>query len=172
VDGFIDAPPRSGVAPSERATVAKPDRRRCLVARWLDDDPRRSLVLCRHRVEILNDDIAEPARSHADRDDLVGLQCVDVDLHHRFIADHEHTVGAELRHLSANVFDRSRRVLHEELHVVRAGPRRDLARDHMRGRGLRARLSGSKTGTPTFERGECAIQQVPEPLRAGIDDAR
>ena len=81
-------------------------------------DPGRALVLGGHRVQVLDDDVADPARGEADADDLVGLKRVHVDLHQGLVADDEHAIGSELQHLLADLSDRPRWRLDEELNVV------------------------------------------------------
>ena len=129
-------------------------------------------MLRRHRIEILHDHVAEAARGHPDRDDLVGLQRVNVDLHDRFVPHDEHAIGAELGHLRPDFLDRPRGMLHQELHVVRARPGGHVARDRSRGRGLRPGRRCGDGRTSVFKRGERTVQQIPEALRAGIDHAR
>ena len=79
-----------------------------------------------HGVEVLDDNIPDAARGQSDPDDLVGPKRVHVNLNDGLVADDEDAVGAELQHLFADGCDRARWIFDQELHVVRAFPRRRL----------------------------------------------
>ena len=83
-------------------------------------------MLGRHRVQVLDHHVGDASGGEADADDLVGLERMDVHLEELLVTDDEDAVGAELEHLLAHRGDGARRILDEELHVVRALPGRRL----------------------------------------------
>ena len=146
--------------------------RRRVLRRSRHDDPRPGLVLRGHRVEILDDDVADPAGARRDADDLVRIERVDVDLRDGLVAYHEDTVGAELEHVPAEVFDRARRIRDQALDVVGAGPARDLVAPRIDRCRRCARGGRDRAGDEASLDGrERSVHQEPQPPRAGVHHA-